>query len=188
MENTFEAVYEEYFLGPRSLAANTVRKKAPYSTPQEVEDLVQEAAIRFWNGRLLEKHDPEKGTITGLVYVSVRSAVVDYLTKKSRQPTGALAVSLPESLEESEDFITSSIDPDIRPSDGAIDRLLDAEATIGRIREFIETQSPSRKAKMNAVLEASYEGYSTTEAGKIAGVTRATVHNYFKAFREALEV
>jgi len=189
---SYDDLYAFYVEADDSLASNCIRKMTKgFVREEELTNLRHDAFLKMLRHRMLEKFDPAKGNFGGIVYVSCRSVVSNWLRKKAQEPADGLSAG---SLIESNGSEEETFEPGIYCLDHiftrntSYDEVLDARALIGKLFEWARglAQNPrsKRDESLIRVLEMMSEEFKPRDMAPHLGVATSTVFNWVAVIRE----
>ena len=182
--------------GGPSLCQTLIRSFMPFATPDEMEELAQEVALRLMEHNMLARFDPAKSNFGGVIFFTTRTVCVNHLKKKGRNPiTGLNGGSLMETDPEDGEFV---------PGMWSLDRLfgtetpdreaqLDARHLIERLYDWAAGLAANPQHKRDESLLQVIQMMATQsdakEMGKALGVTPSTIHNWLGVIKaKAIEL
>lgn len=185
--SSYEDLYLHYFADKVSLGRQLVRHFIKFTDAEEFEDLVNDSFTRMIGNRILEKFNPEKANFGGAVFFCVRSACVNHLSRRSREPlTGLRGGSIVEDLDSDVPSHTYalSLGMYLESKAPSIEGVLIAEQEVSILRAYVKRRKEKNQNKrdrcISDLVDLLYEGYTELEAAEKLGVTLTTIRNWMK--------
>lgn len=131
-----------------------IRKKWPYLTDADIDDIISETILQFYEER--DKYDPAKASIKTWLTTKARYQALTLYRQRERLPTQTLT-GLEETLAALSELVSDS--------DG------NADSTSLALEEWLQ-KLPQRQKE---VIQLSGQGVSDSEIAQQLGITRKTV-------------
>lgn len=180
----YDDLYHKFIAGKSSLCRNIIRKFLPYAQEEEVDEFTHDVFLRCVEKKVLAVFDPAKANFGGVIYFVARTICVNHLSRKSRDPIGALrGGSLVEVSDE--EFRPGTYQLDSGFAGKSPEPASEARVTMGRLVAHLQTRSQVNPHDRNfpRLLEMMLEGSTPEECAVALGIGKSTAYKWMELLK-----